>query len=172
MEAMMGISDAELMQVIDEAHEAGVKLEIHQGLPIWEFLPSPIHAIVAERVSQSVRKTTGDESGCGCFHYQDMSIRFPDGSIRRPDISIFCEEPSPTQTATTSIPKAVVEIVSPGSEIKDLELSPPFYLLHGVLDVVVFDPRTGMASHFRREERKQLQSPFELALECGCSVSV
>jgi Uma2 family endonuclease len=66
----------------------------------------------------------------------------------------------------------VIEVVSPGSEVKDMELSPPFYLLHGVKDVVVFDPRTGSVAHFRRDGRKHLTSPLDIELECGCSVTV
>ncbi len=168
----LGVSDSELMRIMDEAHDAGVKLEIHQGLPIWEFLPAPLHTMEAERIAQSVRTTSASSQGCGCFRFQDMSIKFPDGSIRRPDISIYCERPEPTQESTTSIPKAVVEVVSPGSEVKDLELSPPFYLLYGVLDVLVFQPSTGTVAHFRREGRKQLNSPIDIELECGCSVTV
>src|SRR5579871_6328476 len=115
------------MRIMNEAHDAGVKLEIHQGLPIWEFLPAPLHTMEAERISQSVHRSDGAAAGCGYFRFQDMSIRFPDGSIRRPDIAIYCEKPAPTQESTTLITKAIIEIVSPGSEIKDLELSPPFY---------------------------------------------
>jgi len=70
------------------------------------------------------------------------------------------------------IPRAVIEVVSPGSEIKDLELSPPFFLLHGVLDVVVYDPRTAGVSHFWTEGRRHLTSPVTIDLRCGCSVTV
>ena len=154
-----------------EAHDAGVRLEVHQGLPIWEFMPSPLHTMEAERIAESIRRPV-EPSDCGCHRYQDMTIRFPDGSIRRPDIAVFCQKPSPTQEATRTIPEAVVEVVSPGSEVKDLDISPPFYLLHGVKDVVVFDPRTGSVNHFRRDSRAHHPSPVEIALECGCSVTV
>jgi len=160
------------MHAIDGAHEAGIRLEIHQGLPIWEFSPSPLHTIEAKRIESSVRRNPESPRECGCHSFQDMSIRFPDGSIRRPDISVFCQLPAATQEATAQIPGAVIEVVSPGSEVKDLELSPSFYLMHGVLDVLVFDPRTGVVSHFRRDGRRQLTSPSEVDLECGCLVSV
>lgn len=101
-----------------------------------------------------------------------MAIQFPDGSLRRPDIAVYCVLPDETQEATRTLPEAVVEVVSPGSEIKDLDLSPPFYLLHGIKDVVVFDPRTGSVSHFRRDGRAYHASPVEIALECGCAVTV
>ena len=160
------------MRVIESAQDAGIRLEVHQGLPIWEFLPSPIHTIETKRIEGSIRSNSHDKSGCGCFSFQDMSVRFPDGSIRRPDISVFSELPAATQEATSLVPAAVIEVVSPGSEVKDLELSPAFYLMHGVLDVVVFEPRTGVVSHFRRTGHAQHASPIELDLECGCLVTV
>ena len=165
------LPEDEVMKAMDEAREAGLKVEVHQGLPIWEFMPSPLHVIETARIAGSLRRqaSSGD---CGCHGLQDMAIMFPDGSLRRPDIAVYCELPEATQTAARKLPEAVVEIVSPGSEVKDLDLSPPFYLLHGVKDVVVFDPRTGSVSHFRREGRKILASPAEIALECGCVVTV
>ncbi len=166
------LPDSDVMKAMSDADAAGVKLEVHQGLPIWEFSPSPLHVMEAERISQSVKKSENENSNCGCFRYQDMSIRFGDGSVRRPDIAIFCTRPEPTQEATSLIPGAVIEVVSPGSEIKDLELSPSFYLAQGVMDVVAFDPRTGNVIHFRKDGRTLQQTPVTIELQCGCVVTV
>lgn len=168
---VMGVSGREIMRVMGEAHEAGVKLEIHQGPQIWELLPSPLVTIEVKRIEASLRRSS-PSSERGCHSFQDMAIRFPDGSIRRPDLAIYCVAPAPTQEAATSVPEAVVEVVSPGSEIKDLQLSPSFYLLHGVRDVLVFEPLTGSVAHFRHDSRRQLRSPAEVDLECGCMVTV
>jgi Uma2 family endonuclease len=165
------LPEAKVMKAMSDADAAGVRLEVHQGLPIWEFHPSPLHVIECERISQSIRESLTNSRGCGCHRYQDMSIRFPDGSVRRPDIAVFCTQPEPTQEATTLIPGAVIEVVSPGSEIKDLELSPSFYLSHGVLDVVVFDPRTGNVLHFRKDGRTIQQTPVAIELESGCQAT-
>ena len=166
------ISEKQLAAVMEQAGEAGIRLEIQQGLPIWEFSPSPLHVLEVTRIDRSVRRGSDDAGSCGCLSYQDIAIRFPDGSIRRPDLSIYCSAPAPTQEATSLIPAAVIEVVSPGSEVKDLELGPSFYLLHGVLDVLVFEPRTGVVSHFRRGDRRQYSSPTDISLECGCTVTV
>jgi Uma2 family endonuclease len=168
---VLGVPELEIIRIMGEAHDAGIKLEIHQGLPIWEFLPSPLHTIEAKRIDGSVRRT-GSSQSCGCLSFQDMAIRFPDGSVRRPDIAIYCVAPDPTQEATTSIPLAIVEVLSPGSEVKDLQLSPPFFLSHGVQDVMVFDPQTRKVDHFRKDGRQQLRSPSDIELQCGCTVTV
>ena len=164
--------EADVMRAMDEARDAGVKLEVHEGLPIWEMMPSPRHVIQTERVARSLRREESIGSDCGCYGLQDMAIMFPDGSLRRPDIAIYGQLPDETQEAAHKLPKAVVELVSPGSEIKDLDLSPPFYIYHGVKDVVVFDPRTGVVDHFRRDGHARHASPVEIAFECGCAVTV
>lgn len=165
------LPEEEVMRAMDQAHEMGVKLEVHQGLPIWEFMPSPRHTIQSVRIATSLRRSVAND-GCGCYRLPDMSILFPDGSLRRPDIAVYCELPAETQEAARKLPEAVIKVVSTGSEIKDLDLSPSFYLLHGILDVLVFDPRTGSVNHFRREGRNHHTSPVEIALECGCTVTV
>lgn len=49
----------------------------------------------------------------------------------------------------TLISCAVIEVVSCGYELKDIELGPPFYLANGVQYVIVFDPATQYVLHFR-----------------------
>lgn len=66
------------------------------------------------------------------------------------------------------MPEAVVEILSAGYEAKDLELGSRFCLAQGVKDVVLLDPRTAAVTHLRQEGSRQLTSPVEIALECGC----
>jgi len=167
------LPEEEVLAAMTAAEEAGIRLEVVQGLPVWEFMPSPIHTIDAKRIDQSVRRgPRASETGCGCFSFQDMAIRFPDGSIRRPDIAVFCQMPERTRTSTTLVPEAVIEIVSPGSEVKDLQLSPSFYLAQGVKDVIVYIPETGVIDHFRHDGRQGYRSLVDIDLECGCIVTV
>jgi Uma2 family endonuclease len=92
--------------------------------------------------------------------------------LKRPDISIFCREPTETTTAVTLIPEAVIEIISQGYEIKDLEINPTFFLSQGVKDVLVLDPITKFILHARKDGKKTYTSPQEFTLECGCIVTV
>jgi len=156
-----------------DADEQGYRLEIIDGLGVWEVMPSKRHIDAEARIEKSVRADPDSKSGeCGCFVYRDLYIRFGEGSLRRPDISIFCAEPQEEDEAVTLIPKAVVEIVSAGSERKDLELSPPFYLRFAVQDVIVLDPYTNIVWHHRSGDVKRFQSPVNISLECGCLVTV
>jgi len=159
------------MAEIEAADEAGIKLEITEGLPTWEFHPGLTHQLVIGAVYRSVKRTKR-AGKCACLPVEDLLIRFPDGSLKRPDLSIFCETPAEKVEAVTSIPAAVVEVVSAGSGIKDLQLNPPFYLKHGVLDVIVLDPASGKAALFTAQGRTELNLPTRLELQCGCSIAL
>jgi len=154
------------------ADELGVRLEIVNGLAIWEAQPLYRHQKQVERIAQSIEPASGG-GACECVHALDVYIAFPNG-LKRPDISIFCREPTPEEqdSALTLIPEAVVEVVSPGYEAKDLEIGPPFYLSQGVKDILVFDPSTLMVLHVRQGTAVRQVAPVEIALQCGCRVTL
>jgi Uma2 family endonuclease len=160
------------------AEQAGVKLEIVGGLPTWEAFPAPRHQKAVDRIRQKIHrieqtiKPSANDSFCGCYHYADIYIRFPDGSLKRPDISIFCKELEDSDEAVEVVPEAVIEVVSKGYESKDAEIGRLFYLAQGVKDVVVYDPATDYVIHARRDGAKRLISPVAIALECGCEATV
>lgn len=152
------------------ADELGIKLEFVAGLPIWEASPVLAHQEAVDRIRDSIGKV--GETVCECLHYADIYVQFPEGSLKRPDIAVFCERPTEREEAVTKIPEAVVEILSKGYEKKDLEIGVPFYLANGVKDVVVFNPYTNEVLHFRQNETREFLSPVEIEFECGCSCVV
>lgn len=158
------------------AEQLGIRLEIVGGLPIWEPYPVYKHQKAIDRIRASIEKTTPStattDNGYECIHISDVYINFPDGSLKRPDISIFCREPEEEEEAITLVPEAVIEVISKGYEAKDLEIGPHFYLSQGVKDVIVFDPYTLLVLHVRREEVVRKVSPVEISLECGCKCIV
>jgi Uma2 family endonuclease len=154
------------------ADELGVRLEIVNGLAIWEAQPLYRHQKHVERISGSIRAAE-DAADCACVHAMGVYIQFPNG-LKRPDVSVFCREPTEEEQdkALTLIPAAVIEVVSPGYEAKDLEIGPAFYLSQGVKDIVVFDPRTLLVLHVRQGHASRQIAPREIRLQCGCVVSV
>lgn len=76
--------DSRLLQ----ADELGVKLEIVNGLPIWEAQPVYRHQKAVDQIRAGIEPMT--PSACQCVHIADVYVGFPDGSLKRPDISIFC----------------------------------------------------------------------------------
>lgn len=166
----MILNASELAQY-EEADENGVVLEVVAGQPFWEFQPNFDHQDRVAQMWSGVRRDPESGSDCGCVRAMDVGIAFPDGSIRRPDLSIFCRVPERRELITL-IPEAVVEIVSQRSRDKDLKLSPPWYLEMGVKDVLVYDPFTDDVHHFRQDGAQRFKPGRTVRLECGCLVDV
>ena len=160
--------------VLLQADELGIRLEIVAGLPLWEAKPVLKHQRAVDRIRDSIQKDTdrNHATGCGCYHYADVYVAFPDGSLKRPDVSLFCREPEEEEEAITLLPEAVIEIISKGYEIKDLEIAPRFYLSQGVKDILIFDPYTLFVLHVRRDKTVQHISPVTIRLECGCTCRI
>ena len=153
------------------AAELGIRLEIVSGIPLWEAQPLYKHQKAIDRIRATIQPARG--TGCACVHAADVYIGFPDGSLKRPDISIFCREPADDEEeAIRLIPEAVIEVISKGYEYKDLEIAPNFYLAQGVKDVLIFNPYTLVVLHARRDGAAHHLAPVEIQLECGCSVTV
>jgi Uma2 family endonuclease len=152
------------------ANELGIRLEIVGGIPLWEARPVYKHQKAVDRIRATIKPCAG--AACGCVHVADVYVSFPDGSLKRPDISIFCREPDEEEEAIKLVPEAVIEVISKGYEFKDLEIGPQFYLAQGVKDVVVFNPYTQVVLHVRRDKVEHGISPLAIGLECGCGVMV
>jgi hypothetical protein len=164
------------MPITDElrniAGEAGIRLEMVGGVPVWEAQPVYRHQSAIYRIQSSIRKSGTADFACACVHVSDVCIRFPDGSQKRPDIAIFCREPDELDEEIKLVPEAVIEILSKGYEGKDLQVGVPFYLSQGVKDVVVLDPYSLKVIHFRNSSQLELKSPVEIELRCGCRCTV
>ena len=154
------------------AEDLGIKLEFAGKLAIWEASPVYKHQKEIDRIRDSIKNVAKDENICECIDVADVYVAFPDGSLKRPDVSIFCREPDEKEEAIRQVPEAVIEVISKKYEAKDLEISPPVYLANGVKDVVVFNPYTMEVWHFRSDGTKNLTSPVEIDFECGCSCVV
>ena len=152
--------------------DGAVKLEITGGIPTWEAFPGVRHQETIDLIRASIRPISNNATGCECVHLSDVLIRFMDDSLKRPDIAIFCARPPRQDEALTIIPQAVVEVVSPGYEYKDLSLNPHFYLSQGVADVVIVDPRSGVITHYRTTGAANYHAPTTIDLQCGCQCTV
>ena len=167
----------DITTTILEASASGApyRLEYVRGRLKIEASPASRHQKTARRIERSLRPTTTGDGGCGCFGLQDVLIRFsdPDSSLKRPDIAIFCEEPPDTDEALVVLPAAVIEILSLGYEDKDLgDDGAPFYRAQGIADVLVVDPRGGIALHYHDDQVDQLTAPAHVTFRCGCAVTL
>jgi len=153
------------------ANDLGIKLEYVNGLPIWEASPVYRHQKKTLDIQFSMMKHS-EELGCACIPVADTTILFPDGSYKRPDIAVYCEEPTEQDRAITLLPRAVVEIISKGYEKKDMEVGVPFYIAQGIPDIVVFDPATNRVKHFQAGQTIDYESPVDIVFACGCRATI
>ncbi len=157
------------------ADELGIRLEIVGGLPIWEPHPIWKHQKAVDRIRATIERVAASSEAdeqCACVHAADVYVSFPDGSLKRPDIAIFCREPDEDDAPVKLVPEAVIEVISKGYEAKDLEIGPHFYLSQGVKDVVVFDPYTLLVLHVRHDRVTREVSPVKIDFACGCRCTV
>ena len=172
-------TDAEkISTLINDAHEygareAGIRLEYIAGIPVWEARPVYRHQRKTLDMQISLLHAARAD-GCGCHPIADVAIRFPDGSIKRPDIAVYCVEPPEAEQnrAVTTLPEAVIEIISSDYEKKDTEISLPFYLAQAIPDIVIFNPETNRVAHYHGGQTDERDSPVELTFACGCRVTV
>jgi Uma2 family endonuclease len=158
---------------ITVGEQAGIHLEVVNGIPVWEAFPSFRHQRLVDRIRATISPTSMDGNRCECVHASDVYIRFSDGSLKRPDISIFCREPDELDNAITLQPEAIIEIISKGFAAKDMEIGVPFYLRMGVKDILVYDPETNKVTHLRPDQPEAIhESPMAFTLACGCTVTV
>ncbi len=156
------------------AEDLGVRLEIAGNLAIWEASPLYKHQKEVDRIRDSIIKIVTGNNPCDFVDIAAVYVQFPDGSLKRPDISIFCREPAEEEQeeAIKLVPEAVIEVISKKYKAKDLAISPPIYLANGVKDIVVFNPYTKEIVHFRQDGTQNFTSPTEIELECGCRCTV
>lgn len=171
----MTTTTVEDMILQTDAAGAPVRLEYVRGRMKWEASPASRHQLTAKAIEQSLTPIPGRSDGCACYSLQDVLIRFPDpgGSLKRPDIAIFCARPPASDEAITVLPAAVIEVLSLGYEEKDLgEDGAPFYLDY-MPDVLVVDPRAHLVYHDRAgQPRAAHATPITIDLHCGCRVTL
>ncbi len=166
------IDDATIYDLLSRADEIGLKLEMSEtGFP-WEAAPGQRHQEVVLSVMTSIRPPRSNPRPCECHRSNDVAIRFPDGLVKRPDISVFCKRPKEEEGLIHEIPEAAIEITSPGYEDKDLVLGPTIYLRNGVKDLIVLDRRTNEVHHWTLSGHATFASPHDFVLACGCQVTV
>jgi hypothetical protein len=91
--SLPAIDEHALWELFCRAEDIGLKLELTDGGITSETFPGVRHQRLAVTIHNTIKRATG-ESSCDCYPALDVYIRFADGAVKRPDISIFCGEPA------------------------------------------------------------------------------
>jgi Uma2 family endonuclease len=135
----------------------------------WEAFPAYKHQNRIYQIQQSIQR----RADASYSHVSDAYVKFPDGSIKRPDIAIFCRVPDEQDGAVTLLPEVIIEVIRKHYEDKDLKIGVPFYLSQKIRDVVALDMATSTVTHFRPDQPEQTHtSPVTLLFDCGCEATI
>ena len=167
-----GMDEGRMTKLLALGEEIGLKFELTDGGITWEAYPGVDHQEIVFNVQTSLERLRAVERGCECYQGADVDLALPDGTVKRPDVSVWCRKPQEREGFVREVPEAVVEIVSPGYEAKDLVHGPPIYLRNGVKDVVVFDRAKNEVHHWGPQGHRVVSSPTTFDLACGCRVTV
>jgi len=160
------IEDEKLWAIFACGEELGLRMEASETGIVWEAMPAIRHQELALAAFWAIQ-LDGE-----CFRALDPSVRFASGTVKRPDVAIFCKRPAEEEGFVHAVPEAVIEITSLESEGKDLVTGPPTYLANGVKDVVVFHRSKGAVVHWTASGSRTSPSPAKIKLSCGCVVTV
>ena len=167
-----GMDEAKLARLYALEEELGLRFELTDGGLTWEAMPGSMHGRIVFDIQRSLAPGPSSPRVCGCRQIAGVDVAFPDGTVKRPDISVWCDWPKELEGFVHQVPEAVVEIVSPGYEAKDLVHGPPIYLRNGVKDVIVFDRAKGEVHHWGPHGHRVAPSPTVFDLSCGCRITV
>ncbi len=138
---------ARRLLTVEEFLELDIELE---GVPRIELDNGTIWAMAGgsaahNRVQRNVVSALANAlRGSGCSPYgSDMGVRAHDLSLRYPDVSVFCGRDGPENDKLKQFddPKLIVEILSPSTRRKDIDVKLPEYRAIQSLDAILYvDP--------------------------------
>ena len=139
------------LRALDEGdYAADCRFELSRGILIVEWMSmaeaaNPWHIFVIDRVREIISAWRRDNPGRVLVVGGGGESRFVipiSESDRHPDVTIYTSRP-PTADRRAwwdRPPELAIEVVSPGSSVRDHEEKPPEYLAYGVGEYWVLDP--------------------------------
>jgi Uma2 family endonuclease len=100
-------------EFLDWEDGTDARYELEHGVPVAMAPPWPVHATIAQNVSEIISAHMADKPPCRPMQGAGVVVSRDDGKVYVPDILLTCEPPSPD--ARTAIPLLVVEVLSPST---------------------------------------------------------
>lgn len=130
----------------------GAKAELDDGIIFMMTGGNVIHARIAANILSYLRIALRG-SDCTAFG-SDLAARTGDRSIRFPDVSVHCGNPSAPENDTKQLlgdPQVVIEVLSPSTSMLDQTKKLEEYRgLDGVREILLVDPRQERVRLVRR----------------------
>lgn len=130
----------------------GARAELDQGIIYMMARGSEEPARIAANIVAFLRPRL---RGSGCRAYgSDFAARTGEDTVRLPDVSVHCGDPSAPENAHKQLlgdPVVVVEVLSPSTASLDQKVKLEEYRsLEGTRDILLVDPAARRVRHVRR----------------------
>ena len=154
--------------VRDHEHWEG-KWELWHGRAV-SMSPSPgvPHGRFASRVIQRFANQLDAQGGCGgCDVVNEIDWVLADDVVLKPDVAVVCDDLEATRIHRP--PRLIVEVLSPGTHLRDHDEKRDLYREHGVAYYLLADPK-GWTLHDAFAQRQP--GVHRLDLHDGCTVEL
>ena len=101
--------------------ELGLRFELTDSGLTLKAMPGVEHQRSIYQIQRSMDTVQAYGRPCGCQYVADVDLVFPDGTVKRPDVSVSCKRPGQLEGFVHGVPEAV----SPKYEGKDIVCGPP-----------------------------------------------
>jgi Uma2 family endonuclease len=120
---------------------AGDRHELIDGELVVTPSPIPVHQIISANIEYALARLVR-ESGLGLVLHAPVDIRFTPENVLIPDIIYIAQNRLHIIGPKTidAAPDLVVEILSPGTRRRDLEIKQALYVRFGVQEYWIVDP--------------------------------
>lgn len=132
----------------------GARAELEQGIIFMMAGGSEEHSRIAANILVFLAPKL---RGTGCRAYgSDLATRTGEDTVRLPDVTVHCGNPSVPENARKRLlgdPVVVVEVLSPSTASLDQKVKLEEYRsLAGMRDIVLVDPNARRVRHVRRND--------------------
>jgi Uma2 family endonuclease len=135
------------LEEFDDAHgREGYLYELSKGVVVVMDVPNPRHLARVMAIKKQLFAYEAANPGAifSIASGSDCKILLPGAvSERHPDVAVYTTAPPAKDVWSNWVPPLVFEVISPGSEQRDLGDKPDEYLEFGVREYVVVDGEAG-----------------------------
>ncbi len=134
--------------------EEGYRYELSEGLLEVTEVPGPTHRRVVGNLYRAIARYDQEHPGCIETYGGGSEFRLwvpARSSGRNPDLGVVLEETLPDARGRTQ-PTLVGEVVSESSRVRDYETKRQEYLLYGIEEYWIVDPRLRQVTVLIRED--------------------
>ena len=137
--------------------------EIIGGEKIMVAAANPLHSGILFKLSRIIDRYMTEHDG-GYVFTDNIDVRFPDGNVFRPDVTVITVENSGIinwNKAIQGVPDMVVEVLSKSTKKKDEGVKKDIYEKNGVKEYWIVDPwAKGVRVYILRDGKYELDDEY------------